>query len=78
MTGLHVLNEMRRWLVRPGIEQRLLAALLVSVLVIVSGLVLLRLASDPETPSGRDTAGAAAQAQLPAILQLPASRQAES
>ncbi|RIQ20419.1 hypothetical protein [Jiangella rhizosphaerae] len=61
MTGPHVLNDVRRWLVQPGTEVRLLAALLMSVLVIAGGLVLLQHASDAGTSGGPASAGAGAQ-----------------
>lgn len=42
VTGHHVLNEVRRWLVRPGAELRVLALLVASVLVLAGGLLMLR------------------------------------
>lgn len=48
MAGHQALNEMRRWLVRPGAERRLLALLVASVLVIAGSLVLLRSVTGPD------------------------------
>lgn len=59
MTALHVLNDVRRWLVRPGTELRLLAALFVCVLVIAGSLVMLNHASDAGTSTGPGEVGAA-------------------
>jgi hypothetical protein len=43
VTGHHVLNEVRRGLVRPGVQRRLLAVLVASVLVIAGSLALLQM-----------------------------------
>jgi hypothetical protein len=49
VTGRHVLSEMRRWLLRPGAERRLLALLVASMLVIASSLALLHSGSGSGT-----------------------------